>query len=256
MKRVRAPVAALAEGERALDAAAARYLGRVLRLGPGDAFVAFDPARALEADAEIVRVGGAELIVRIGAPRPPRVIAARHVTWIQGLAKGDKCDAVVRDATELGATRIVIAATARSVVRLDAARAKAKGARWESIAREAARQSGRADPPRVEGPRAWEDALALGASDALDAPGARRASTARVVLHPAPDAPPLGPLLEAALDAGGPLAFAAGPEGGFTGEELAAAGRAGWTIASLGPVVLRTETACAAVLGAVRVLAG
>jgi 16S rRNA (uracil1498-N3)-methyltransferase len=241
-RKVRAPIADLATGERTLAAASAHYVTRVLRLGEGDAFVAFDPTRGLEGDAAIVRVGR-EVVVEVGELRPGERGAALDVTWIQGVAKGDKLDAIVRDATELGATRFVAAATARSVVKLAADRGEARRARWERIAREAARQSGRAEAPRVEGPVTWGAALEGG-----DEVGAR------FVLWEEARAPLAAPL-RAALEAQRALAFAVGPEGGLTEGEARLAESLGWTLASLGPLILRTETVAAAVLGAVRIFA-
>lgn len=159
--------------------------------------------------------------------------------------QGDKCDAVVRDATELGATRIVVVQTERSVVRLDAARASDRRARWTRIAQEAARQCGRSDAPAIEPVAAWTEALAR----------VEPAAAARFCLWERAVAP-LGPALVDALARGGPLAFACGPEGGLEAGEVERAAAAGWTIASLGRLTLRTETVAAAVLGAVVVLAG
>ena len=163
--------------------------------------------------------------------------------WIQGLAKGDKCDAVVRDATELGATRVVVAATKRSVVKLDAGKGAERQARWARVASEAARQSGRADAPAVDPPCAWAAALA-----GVDAGLSRFVLWERAT-------EPLGPRLLEALSRGAGLAFACGAEGGLEDGEVEAAVGLGWEVASLGPFTLRTETVAAAVLGAVRVLA-
>jgi 16S rRNA (uracil1498-N3)-methyltransferase len=238
---VRAPVPALAPGERRLEGALAHYLAHVLRIRAGDAFVAFDPASAREADAVTLAVDRDAVTVRFGPLREAATRAATPVIWIQGLAKADKCDAVVRDATELGATRVVVAATRRSVVRLDAARASDRRARWARVALEAARQSGRADPPAVDPPLSWSDALAG------VAPG-----TARFCLWERATSP-LAPALLDALARGAPLAFACGPEGGLDDDEVEQARALGWTLASLGPFILRTETVAAAVLGAVRI---
>src|ERR1700678_3650512 len=112
MRKVRAPITGVAAGERTLDEASAHYLTRVLRLGEGDSFVGFDPARGTEADAQIVSVGAKGVVVRAGEPR--RASARAGVTWIHGMAKGDKLDAIVRDVTELGATRFAVAVTARA----------------------------------------------------------------------------------------------------------------------------------------------
>jgi 16S rRNA (uracil1498-N3)-methyltransferase len=238
--RVRAPLSDLAEGIRILDAEASRYLVRVLRLTVGDTFVAFDPVVAREADAWLEQVDDHVIVVAVGPMRPSPVIAASALTLVQGLAKGDKTDAIVRDATELGATEIVIAITARSVVRLDAERLHARRERWEKIAQEAARQSGRGDAPRID-VCSWQEAMEVA-----------RPGTARFCLWERADAP-LAPLLFPALETKSPLAFAAGPEGGLEEAEVLLATNAGWSAASLGSIILRTETIAAAVLGAVRV---
>lgn len=216
----------------------------MLRLREGDTLTAFDPRRALEAEAVVSAVERGAITLRIGPTSPARVVAQRSVSWVQGIAKGDKIDAIVRDATELGATRFVPALTAFSVVKLDGARGDARRGRWERIAREAARQCGRGDATEIVAPRAWTAALDAGVAGA---PG-----VARFCLYERADLP-LGPTLEAALQSDVPLAFAAGAEGGLDLREVEDAHRAGWTIASLGALVLRTETVAAAVLGAVRV---
>jgi 16S rRNA (uracil1498-N3)-methyltransferase len=238
--KVRAPLSDLAEGIRILDAEASRYLVRVLRLGVGDSFVAFDPAAAREADAWLEQVDENVVAVAVGPLRPAPIVAASALTLVQGLAKGDKTDAIVRDATELGATEIVIAVTARSVVRLDPERLHSRRERWEKIAQEAARQSGRGDAPALQ-VCSWQEAMEVA-----------RPGSARFCLWERAEAP-LAPLLFPALDAKTPLAFAAGPEGGLEEAEVQLALDAGWSAVSLGKIILRTETIAAAVLGAVRV---
>lgn len=240
----RAPVPDLATGERSLGGSVAHYLARVLRLRAGDAFVAFDPASGLEADAVTVWADGEVITVRFGPLREGRARTGRAITLVQGFAKGDKCDAVVRDATELGVTRILVAVTQRSIVRLDEDKAGARRARWARIAEDAARQCGRADSPLVERPQAWGEAL-----------GAVAQGCARFCLYEHATEP-LGPALFEALACGADLAFACGPEGGLEATEVEVARASGWAVASLGPLALRTETVAAAVLGAVRVWSG
>jgi 16S rRNA (uracil1498-N3)-methyltransferase len=138
----------------------------------------------------------------------------------------------------------VAASTARAVVKASGERGDAKRARWERIAREAARQCGRADAPVVLGPLPW--------LEALDAATRDRDGVARFVLWERATAP-LAPLLATALAEGAPLAFAAGPEGGLADDEARDAEGRGWALVSLGPVILRAETVAAAVLGAARV---
>ncbi len=238
----RAPIPDLAAGERRLEGAAAHYLGRVLRLRAGDTFVAFDPSTGRESDGAVVWTDADSVTVRFAEPRPGAARIERPIAWIQGLAKGDKCDAIVRDATELGITRFLVATTRRSVVKLDAERGLARQARWARIAEEAARQCGRSDAPLVDAPRPWADALAR-----ID-----DGAAARFCLWEQATEPLAPPLLEA-LSRGAPLAFASGPEGGLEASEVERARERGWRVVSLGSLTLRTETVAAAVLGAVRV---
>jgi 16S rRNA (uracil1498-N3)-methyltransferase len=241
MRKVRAPVTPLGPGERTLDAAGTHYVARVLRLAEGDTFVAFDPSQSLEADARVVSLSPEGLRVTLGPPRPGQTVPLVPVTWIHGMAKGEKLDAVVRDATELGATRFVVADSARAVVKLTAEKGDARRLRWDKIAREAARQCGRSDAPVVDGPLPWENALTSVPDHA-----------ARFLLWEEATRP-LAPPLLLALSTDRPIAFAAGPEGGLSPAEARTAEDAGWSPVSLGSLILRTETVAAAVLGAVRV---
>jgi 16S rRNA (uracil1498-N3)-methyltransferase len=127
--------------------------------------------------------------------------------------------------------------TARAIARLDAGaiRALSRRTRWQKIAREASRQSGRLDVPEVEGVTALTTAMNASPKDALKLmlwEGARQ-TTLRSVL---PDTPPQQ------------IVIAIGPEGGFTVEEAEAARHAGFTPVGLGPRILRTETAALVVL--------
>jgi 16S rRNA (uracil1498-N3)-methyltransferase len=242
---VRAPVAKLAPGERMLSAEASQYLCRVLRLREGERFVAFDPESRTEADATILEASGSAARVSIGECHAASVVAETPVALVYGLAKGDKVDSVVRDATELGATRIVIARTTRAVAKLEGERADTKVDRWRRIAEQAARQCGRSDPPEVLGVLGWRDALATASSG--------DESTAKFCLWENATVP-LAPELRAAVERAAPIAFAIGPEGGLTEIEAEEARVLGYAPVSLGRFILRTETVAAAVLGAVRIL--
>jgi 16S rRNA (uracil1498-N3)-methyltransferase len=244
MPAVRAPITDLTPGERPLEPASAHYVARVLRLRAGDRFVAFDPKRAIECDALLVAVDGGHVTARFEAPRAAILVARAPIAWIQGMAKGEKCDAIVRDATELGATLFVAARTARAIVKLEGPKAEARRARWERIGEEAARQCGRGDAPTVLAPASWSDAHAAAPEGA-----------SKFCLYEGATAP-LAPALAEAMASGRALAFAVGPEGGLTEEEVRIAEAAGWVVTSLGPFILRTETVAAAVLGAVRVWGG
>jgi 16S rRNA (uracil1498-N3)-methyltransferase len=208
-----------------------KYLTRVLRLAVGDTVVLFD-GKSVEATARISRVGPRALELRIEERRPVLPIDRPHVTLIQALAKGDKLDLVVQKSTELGLARFIPVTSERAVQRLDAGamQALSRRTRWQKIAREAARQSGRLDIPEVEHVTALQTALAASPKDALKLmlwEGARQTSL-RTVL---PAQPPQQ------------IVIAIGPEGGFTVDEVETARQAGFVAAGLGPRVLRTETA-------------
>lgn len=239
MPRVlRVALVGLEPGEIELDAAQARYVARVHRLGPGDCFVAFDPERRLEADARIVRRDKRAVRCELSEPRPATALPPASVTLIQALGKGDKADRVVRDATALGVSRLVFVTSERTVVALSD-RASDRRRRWRTIAVEAARQSGRGDLPEILGP--------LDVRDALDRCGPE--PCCRLILDPRAIqrlAEALAPVAPA-----GAVALAIGPEGGWSAEERAAFEAAGYQPVTLGRFVLRTETAAAAALGAV-----
>jgi 16S rRNA (uracil1498-N3)-methyltransferase len=234
----RVPLADLALGEVTLDEEASHYVARVLRAARGDKIVLFDPARAVEGLAVLVGVDKRGVVCRVERIDPSAVRATREVTLLQAIGKGDKLDAVVRDATELGATRILAVETARTVHRLGD-KGEARMARCRRVAVEAARQAGRGDVPIIEGPIAWREAIARGSSE----------SALRICLWEEATAP-MGPLLRAASSRV-PVVLAVGPEGGFESAEIDQARAMGFAIASLGPFTLRTETVAAALLGAV-----
>jgi 16S rRNA (uracil1498-N3)-methyltransferase len=232
----------------ALTPEQARYLVSVLRLAPGDALEIFDGQGArwsalLALDALGAPVlASLEKIERDAEDHAGRA-SALDVALAQALAKGDKLELVIQKATELGASRVIPFAAERSIVKLDEERGATKVVRWQKIAEEASRQCGRADVPAIDAPRSWGDLFAILADEP-----ARRG----VVLDPLATALRLG---EAALGAD-KLLLVVGPEGGFSPDELARAEQHGLMRASLGPLVLRTETAGLAALSVVQHLAG
>lgn len=245
---LRVPLAALAPGDRALPPEAVAYVVRVRRLREGDRFIAFDPEAAVEADAELIAIERRGARARVGAPRPASLRPQRRVTLIQAIGKADKMDAVVRDATELGATRIVPVVTARSIPRLrfdDADRV----ARWRRIAVEAARQAGRGDVPRIDPPSLLAAALVAikETANAESRPVSNASGPVGLCLDPrAEDA--FGAWLRA-LAPTDDVALVVGPEGGLTDEEVRECVTLGYRRGRLGSLTLRTETACAAALG-------
>jgi 16S rRNA (uracil1498-N3)-methyltransferase len=203
--------------------------------------VAFDIEARTEAEATLDMASPTAAEVTIGEVRPAKIVAQTPLVLVYALAKGEKVDAVVRDATELGATHVILTPTERAVVKIEEGKRVAKLERWRRIAEQAARQSGRGDPPSIELAPSFAAALASGAATA----------EARFVLDPRASEP-----LGKKLTSERATAFAVGPEGGFSEEEIQAARTAGYAPVTVGPFVLRTETVAAAVLGAIRVLEG
>jgi 16S rRNA (uracil1498-N3)-methyltransferase len=218
-RRLFLPPERIADGRAALTAEASHYLRDVLRLAPGAEVELFDGAGG--AYPATVEEGFAGL--RLGPRREARPSLALWLLF--ALAKGEKMDLVVQKATELGATRLCPFGAERSVVRLDQERGQARTVRWRRIATEAARQCGRADVPEVAEPVPLATALA-----------AVPAGFARFVFHPGGE-----PLVAGAEVAG--AAAVVGPEGGLSPAEVEACEVAGARRVSLGPRVLRAETA-------------
>lgn len=216
-----------------LPAESARYVARVHRLDVGGAFVAFDPDARTEADATITSIARDRVRVALGPTRASTRLPRRRVTLLQGIAKSEKMDAIVRDATELGATSIVPVRLARSI---PTSKSDAALTRWRRIAVEAARQCGRGDVPDISSPVDLARALdgQEGVRCAL-APGGERS---------------LGETVRSA-EAGASIALLVGPEGGLDAAETALAGERGFALVRLGAFVLRTETAATAALAVV-----
>ncbi len=230
-----------AGGVARLPAQAAEHVTKVLRLRPGALLTVFD-GRGGEYDAELLAAGRGTAEVRVGAHRAVERESPLQVTLLQGLARGEKMDWIVQKATELGASAIVPVATERSVVQLEGGRAERRAAHWQAVAIAACEQSGRNRVPRMESPLPFTAACGPGPGPArrwLLVPGAER------------------PLAAAAAGAGSVgIELLVGPEGGLTDAELALAARCGFEAVSLGPRVLRTETAGVAALAVLQALAG
>ncbi|MDO8879972.1 MAG: 16S rRNA (uracil(1498)-N(3))-methyltransferase [Coriobacteriia bacterium] len=211
-----------------LSADDVHHLRDVLRLGAGDTIEVVGDGAAwtvrLEQVADTVR-GVREGVVPPFAPLP-------HVTLAQGLAKGEKMDTVVRQATELGVERIVPFSSARSVVKLDALKAAARTDRWRRIAQGAAKQAHRLDVPQIV------EMLSL---DEL--PEALSGTTMLVAWEDASDAPGVEAALATSGSPDAQVSVIVGPEGGLSAPEIALLESAGAVRVSLGPMILRTETA-------------
>ncbi len=211
-------------GDLVLPEGPARHLALVLRLREGAAVTLFD-GQGLEARAEIVEAGRKRVVVRIEAVGEGRGESPLAVHLGQAVSKGERMDYAIQKAVELGVAAITPLYTEHGDVRLKGERAAKKLAHWQAVAASACEQCGRAVVPPVHPPLALADWLA-GRDEAL-----------RLVLHPA---------TSGALDrhdAPADAALLIGPEGGLSEAEVAGAREAGFLPLSLGPRILRTETA-------------
>jgi 16S rRNA (uracil1498-N3)-methyltransferase len=210
------------------DAGESRHLTRVLRLRPGDTVVATDGA-GRDFTVRLESVGeaatGTVLAEAAGLAASPLAL-----TLIQGIPKGDRMETIVRAVTELGVARVLPAVCERTVVRLEPARWRDRARRWQRVAREAAKQCGRAVIVEVETPRPLAEWLAGGEPSDL-----------ALCLWEG-EGEPLRRLLER-VTAPRSAVVVVGPEGGLGRAEVDTARAHGFTVTSLGPRVLRTETA-------------
>lgn len=212
---------------------------RVLRLAPGEHIAVVDAASDYF-ECEIRRFDGSTPIVSIsqhlGSPEK-----RAHITLVQGMAKGEKMDSVIRHATELGVSAFLPLLCERSIVKLDEKKTATRMKRWCAIAKSAAMQSGQ---PRI--PRVFEPAR-------LDAACTELADATAVLVcwEEAPETACLASALERALEEAGceapdaSVAVVVGPEGGLSPREVDAllSCNPRSALVSLGASILRTETA-------------
>lgn len=224
----------LSEGEYApgdhltLPKADSHHLLRVMRAEPGEPFTALAGGWAYECRlAEVVEglAVGQVITVSPAGGEPPV-----QITLFQGLAKGEKMETVIQHGTEIGICRFVPVATSRAVVKLEPKKAAERVERWQRIAREAAEQSRRGRVPSVEPLHSWKEAVARsGEFDLLLVPWEEGGEGLKAVLAAHPGARR--------------IALFIGPEGGLSVEEVALARQKGAVAVTLGPRILRTETA-------------
>lgn len=233
---VEEPLASGAELE--LGTAAAGHVVRVLRLAAGDALTLFNGSGG-EYQAEIMEIRRGAARVQVGEHVPVESESPLAVTLVQGVSRGERMDWVIQKATELGVHAILPVLTERSVVKLDARQSAAKHAHWRAIAISACEQCGRNRVPEIG------RAVELG-----DWLAANRGAGTRITL----DARASVPLSK--LAAAQPVTLLIGPEGGLTYHEREGARSAGFEARTLGPRVLRTETAAVAALSVIQAIAG
>lgn len=215
-----------------MEGEAAHHLGRVLRAQPGQLYELSDGTKVWLGRIETVTRDSVEfaLLEEIAAHLPDL-----QTTLLLSVVKFDSFEWALEKATELGVNRIVPLAAARSEKALLAAAAK-RAERWKKLLHEASQQSRRVQLPILDSVTKPEAAFA------------ESGQGVRIFLSEAPDAKPLREVLRGQAAKSAVLAI--GPEGGWTEAEVAAARAAQFQDASLGKLILRTETAVVASLAA------
>jgi 16S rRNA (uracil1498-N3)-methyltransferase len=222
----------------ALSDDAANHIAKALRLAAGDPLVVFD-GRGGEYEAVILRVDRGRVDVKTGAFRDVERESPVEVGLVQGLPEADKMDWILQKAVELGVAWVQPVVCDRSVVRLSGDRAARRQAHWHRVMIAACEQCGRNRIPTLEPTLAFRDWAA-------QAPEARRwmlspGAEASLVAQPRPD---------------GPVQLLVGPEGGLSEREIDIALTIGFKPLSLGPRILRAETAPLAALATMQSLWG
>jgi 16S rRNA (uracil1498-N3)-methyltransferase len=246
-RRFYAPPGAFSADRQSLHLAAdeARHLRDVLRLQRGDEVYVFDgEGKEFQCTIEESRREFAQLNI-VAEAQPARPESPLDLTLAVALLKGEKFDLVVQKATELGVTRILPVITERADVRLrDSADGAKRVARWQRIALEAAKQSGRARVPEVAQPIVFKSLVeSFAPSNTFCFMFAERdgESLAEAIKHlPEPKK----------------IIALVGSEGGWTDEEIAEARKAEWKIVTLSGRTLRAETAAVSVAALLQHLFG
>ncbi len=233
LPRFFAPALSAGDGTLVLPPDEARHLAKVLRLRPGDELRVFN-GRGFECRAVVAQTAGHRVTVRVIEPAAAAAESPLRLTLAQGVLAGDKMDAVVRDVTALGASVVQPIVTARSETSLARLARTERVARWQRVAVASAKQCGRAVVPAVAEPLGLQEWLR------------RDTSSLRLILtEPAGDAVAGVPGALGGLQQGEArsVSLLIGPEGGWTAEEAAMAGRAGFVPWTLGGRTLRADVA-------------
>ncbi|MEZ4860900.1 MAG: RsmE family RNA methyltransferase [Caldilineaceae bacterium] len=219
-------------------AALDHQLRAVLRLQAGDQITLLDDqGRAFLTELTALNRRYVAGLVLAQLPDPPE--PALHLTLYQCSLKADKFEWILQKGTEVGVSTFVPVISQRSVVRPASALLK-KYERWQSIVREAAEQCGRGRLPHLAQPLAWSEVVA-------QAQGVRLLPWEDLATSPAQ------PLRAALPSAATAVNLLIGPEGGIAPAEVEEAQSTGWQTVSLGPLILRAETA--AIVSAALVMA-
>lgn len=214
----------------------AHHISHVLRMKPGEDIEAVDE-KGLVSTCRITAIGGDTVEAEVLFAEPSCAELPNRLVLFQGLPKSDKMELIIQKAVELGVSEVVPVATARCVVRLDEKRAAAKVKRWQAIAEAAAKQSKRDVIPVIRPVMHFDKALAEAAG--LDRTLIPYEKAVDIAASKA---------VIAGITAGESVGIFIGPEGGFEEKEVLKACEQGASSLTLGPRILRCETAAITIL--------
>ncbi|MGI6588801.1 MAG: 16S rRNA (uracil(1498)-N(3))-methyltransferase [Peptococcia bacterium] len=215
------------------------HLSRVLRILPGKEVAVFD-GTGKEYVGKVVSLEKGEALVNLGKPSLFPRESPLEVWLVQGLSKGEKMDLIIQKATELGVRGIIPLKTRRCVVKLEGKKEVERRKRWQKVALEAVKQCHRTLIPTVSPVHSLEEFLQeLPVKRRLFIPWEKGGSSFRCVLEEGKASKTIGSV---------PVYLLIGPEGGFAEEEVEQVQSYGGIPISLGPRILRTETASLAAL--------
>ncbi len=227
----------IAGGLATLDADDTYHLRVVLRAQPGEKIAVLD-GTGREFPGALETIGKTKATVRLGTPCFPATEPRTRITVAQALPKiGDKMEQILQHGTEIGASAFRAFASERSLTQLTGERQVKRLARWHGIIKTAAEQSHRALLPTIEAAGEFANVLAITKKYHL-----------ALLAHPAENGQNLREVLSAFPAPPQTLLVLVGPESGFSPGEARQAVKSGAIAVSLGPRILRTETAALVLL--------
>ncbi len=222
--------ALIEDSESWLTGEQAKYVSRVLRLRIDDSVIVFD-GQGGEYPAVIKEFAKDRVLLAVGHRHANEIESPLAVELVQGLSRGGRMDVVIQKSTELGVRRIRPVITEYSVVKLDPDKALKRREHWLKISQSACEQCGRNTVPEIDMPQtlaSWLGSL-------------RENGTTRIMLQPGH-----GESIAMLPTPDDVVTLLVGPEGGLSDAERRRCADSGFRAVSLGPRILRTETAALA----------
>lgn len=236
MSRFFVPAESVRGGRILVTGKEAHHILDVMRLKESDKVVTFD-GMGNEYTGFIKKADRKTLLIEITETHASSAKSGLNITLIQAIPKKEKMDYIVEKSTELGVSSIIPVITERTIPKWDQSKKLSSPQRWRRIAENASKQCGRSDVPKVEAVKNFGDAIKELKNGSL-----------KLIAALSDASVPLKEVFKDIEPCGMDIVVAIGPEGDFTQRELDAAKGVHFTTVSLGPRVLKSDTAGLAVL--------